>query len=73
MGVPTGEPIITINGATLSPAQAAVVRIAIEHLGAYLTAESGGADADLGVPLATAYRDRVRQLQRAMYNGRLRP
>ncbi|MFP3652281.1 MULTISPECIES: hypothetical protein [Burkholderia] len=73
MGVPTGEPTITINGDVLSPAQAAVVRIAIENLGVYLNDKPLSANADLGSALAEAYRDRVKQLQRFMYLGRLRP
>ncbi|MDR8102463.1 hypothetical protein KPB04_12065 [Burkholderia cenocepacia] len=73
MGVPTGEPTITINGDVLSPAQAAVVRIAIENLGVYLNNKPVLANSDLGPTLADAYRDRVKQLQRFMYRGRLRP
>lgn len=73
MGVPTGEPIITINGNGLSPAQAAVVRIAIENLGMFLNDKPLTANADLGAAPAEAYRDRVKQLQRFMYAGRLRP
>lgn len=66
------EPIITINGTTLSPAQAAVARVAIENMGLFLNDNPAGANTDLGQELADAYRDRVKQLQRMMYNGRPR-
>lgn len=66
------EPLVSINGTTLSPAQAAVVRVAIENMGLFLNDSPAKADADLGQELADAYRGRVKQLQRMMYSGRPR-
>jgi hypothetical protein len=52
------EPDIIVNGARLTPAQSATVRVAIENLSLQLDGTN---------PIDNAYRERIAEIRRVMY------
>jgi hypothetical protein len=64
------EPHITINGVTLSDAQAMTVRVALESFVSSLADPDGLGDDDHGHAMTSSYLARVVEIRRAMYGKR---
>lgn len=62
------EPIITVNGETLTKAQAAVVRVAVTDL--FHAMNDPERRKELG-PIATGYELRSREVLRLMFHGKI--
>jgi hypothetical protein len=63
------EPAITINGHTLTSAQAMTVRVAIESFAVDLQAGLG--DDEHGRTMTAAYKDRIREIRGLIFGERL--
>jgi hypothetical protein len=61
------EPTVTINGVTMTNAQAMTIRVAVESMAMSLHHDGLGDD-DLGKLMVSGYLGAIEAIRRAMYN-----